>query len=63
MAQKRITSALRGRVVIFSGFDGKEYVAHVEKVAKGCAKLLYQAWIGHKKEWVTAYVTDASRIR
>lgn len=56
---RKINTALKGQIVIFSGFDGNEYTAHVESVRKGVAKLLYQV----RGEWVNAYLEDGARIR
>ena len=63
MAAKIISTAWKGRVVRFHGFDGKDYTAHVEKVHGGVAKLLYQAYkTDGERVWVNAYVSDINRI-
>ena len=61
---KTIPRTLRGRIVIFSAYDGKDYTAHVEKVKNGVAKLLYQVMCADgRKAWVNAYIDDAARIK
>lgn len=60
---RKINTALKGQVVVFSGFDGNEYTAHVESVRKGVAKLLYQVNSPEGKKWVNAYLQDGARIR
>ena len=60
---KRISTAWKGKVVIFHGHDGKDYTAHVEKVRNGIATLLYQVMgADGRKAWITAYVEDINRI-
>lgn len=59
---KRITPRIKGRLVIFHGFDGLKYTAHIENVRNGVAKLLYQAQTPQGKMWATAYVQDPARI-
>ena len=59
----KISSAWRGKVVIFHAFDGKDYTAHVEKVRNGVAKLLYQPRLRDgSRPWAYAYVDDINRI-
>lgn len=60
---KRISTAWRGKVVIFKGYDGNRYTAHVERVRHGVATLLYQVNTRDgKREWVTGYTEDLARI-
>jgi hypothetical protein len=61
--EKRIPQARAQTVVIFHGYDGKDYTAHVESVRKGVAKLLYKVTRHDgSTEWINAYISDPSRI-
>lgn len=62
MGSKSMTvrTSLRGKDVLFLGYDGKHYLARVMKVKHGVATLRYDA-PGHA-EPVTAYVSDAARL-
>ena len=54
----KVRTALRGTDVLFSGYDGKYYLARVTKVRHGVATLRYSV-AGRD---VTAYVSDATRL-
>lgn len=58
----KIRKNLQGKLVKFHGYDGKDYVAFVEHVQNGYAKLRYQAVIHFERTYVHAYINDASRI-
>lgn len=62
----RLTKAWVGRCVDFSGYDGKRYTAHVDRVRNGIAIITYFVTLadGTRQE-TTAYVgvtTWAERI-
>ena len=57
----RLSLFRRGDIVIFHGFDGKDYTAHVERgVKRGAVKILY--FPRADREPVITFVDDPSRI-
>lgn len=58
MATKRIPLKAVGSVVVFKGFDGKDYTAHIDKVAHGVAVILYFV----NGQQVRSYIQDRSRL-
>ena len=59
----KISSRLNSKLVVFSGFDGNEYTAFVEKVRNGVATLVYRVSVQGVRREVKAYVSEADRIR
>lgn len=53
-----VRTALRGKDVLFLGYDGKHYFARVTRVRRGVATLAYDV----RGKPVTAYVNDAARL-
>src|SRR5262245_31281155 len=58
----KINSSLRGRLVVFHGYDGKDYTAYVLEVRKGIATIEYKANFGTRIDRVRTYISDASRF-
>jgi hypothetical protein len=56
--KQKVRRIRRGQVVIFLGYDGMRYTAHIESVRRGVAKLLYLI----DGDPVIAYVDDSERI-
>lgn len=56
----KINRSLVDKLVVFDGFDGKQYTAFVERVRNGVATLRYSAGYGHQS--VIGYVSEPSRL-
>lgn len=54
----KVRTALRGKDVLFLGYDDKHYLARVTKVRRGVATIVYDV-CGRP---VTAHVSDAARL-
>lgn len=60
---RRITRALAGQAVVFHGYDGRDYSAHVAKVRKGVAVVRYTVAVRGITGEVVAYITDSARLK
>ena len=56
----KISSSLKGRLVVFHGYDDKMYTAFVVKVRNGVARLTYN--VPGLNGTITAHISDSTRI-